>query len=188
MLFNVKDTANQSLNGKQFCKPNVLQETYWNFFWLFVTFYTNFFKFTDFAWVFMTSPAENILLPDFSDRINPFLVKMRLSYRTISPKRCIVTYFWVNWVFNSIICLIVSRLGSRILWKLMKFCWFWKVFWYLKVSQLFLCFRSKRYLSVQLAEFSFHPQLVLLMPFQKGLMNLQISLFIFEINFDVFST
>ena len=48
----------------------------------------------------MTSPAENILLPDFSDRMNPVLVKMRLSYRTISPKRCIVTYFGVDWVFN----------------------------------------------------------------------------------------
>ena len=108
------------------------------FLWLFVTFYTNFFKLPDFVWVFITCPAENILFPGFSDRMNPVLVKMRLSYRTISPKRCIVTYFWVNWVFNWIICLIVSRLGSTILWKLMKFCKFWKVFWNLKVSQLFL--------------------------------------------------
>ena len=89
------------------------------FLWLLVTFYTNFFKFPDFVWVFMTCLAENILFPGFSDHMNPVLVKMRLSYRTISPKRCIVTYFWVNWVFN---CLIVSRLGSTILWKLMKFC------------------------------------------------------------------
>ena len=65
------------------------------------------------------------------------LVKLRLSYGTISQERCIVTYLMVNFIFNWIIHLIVRILGS-ILNPQGFFDSWWnihKAFWHLKVSQ-----------------------------------------------------
>ena len=40
------------------------------------------------------------------------LVKLRLPYHGISPERCVMTYLWVNLIFNYIVYLMVYTLGS----------------------------------------------------------------------------
>ena len=62
------------------------------------------------------------------------LVILRLSYRTISPERCIMTYLWVNLSFNCIIHLMV-RLLDLTTNKI-----FHTAFWHLKVTQPLLCY------------------------------------------------
>ena len=45
------------------------------------------------------------------DASNMTLGDIETTVRTISPERCIVTYFWVNIIFNWIIHVIVPILG-----------------------------------------------------------------------------
>ena len=89
------------------------------------------------------------------------LVTLRLSYQTISPERCIVTYLWVNLIFNRIIHLIVRVLCS-ILSKLMKYSRRLLTLKGFSATSIFL--GSARYLLVHLAEFSNHPRSVSLIP------------------------
>ena len=89
------------------------------------------------------------------------LVTLRLSYQTISPERCIVTYLWVNLIFNRIIHLIICVLGS-ILSKLMKYSR--RLLTLKGFSATSIFFGSARYLLVHLDEFSNHPRSVSLIP------------------------
>ena len=67
----------------------------------------NFVKKETLAHVFSYEFSKILRTPFLTDHL-----RWLLLYRTSSPERCIVTYLWVNLIFNWIIHLIIRVLGS----------------------------------------------------------------------------